>query len=239
MTITWLGIVVIVILLLNGYRGYKRGFVREVVSFFFVFLALAVAWAINPYVNDFFMESTPVYEKIKESCEEFAGGKAEELQADDGEKQKEEQKDFIDGLGLPEPLQRSLNANNTDDVYNYLAVDTFGNYVSSYLARIIVNGLSFLVSYLLASVIIRIGMFLLDLIAGLPLIKEANKLTGGLVGIVKGVLFVWIAFLVLTVLCSTEIGKAGLNLIEKDAFLNGLYEYDIFVNFFMSIFYGG
>ena len=82
-------------------------------------------------------------------------------------------------------------------------------------------------------------MFLLDLIAGLPLIKEANKLTGGLVGIVKGVLFVWIAFLVLTVLCSTEIGKAGLDLIEKDAFLNVLYEYDIFVNFFMSIFYGG
>ena len=78
-------------------------------------------------------------------------------------------------------------------------------------------------------------MFILDLIAGLPLIKEANKLTGALVGLAEGILFVWIAFLVLTVLCSTEIGKKGLELIEKDVFLNIIYQYDIFINFFMKI----
>ena len=132
-------------------------------------------------------------------------------------------------------LQKGMEANNTDETYQYLAVDSFGSYVSGYLARTIVNGLSFLVSYLLASVIIRIGMFILDLIAGLPLIKEANKLTGALVGLAEGILFVWIAFLVLTVLCSTEIGKKGLELIEKDVFLNIIYQYDIFINFFMKI----
>ena len=62
MTLTWLGIVVLAILAVVAYRGYKRGFIREVVSFFFVFLAIAVSWAINPYVNEFFMENTPVYE---------------------------------------------------------------------------------------------------------------------------------------------------------------------------------
>ena len=54
MSLTWLGIVVIAFLVLAGYRGFRRGFVREVVSFFFVFLAIAAAWAINPYVNEFF-----------------------------------------------------------------------------------------------------------------------------------------------------------------------------------------
>ena len=53
---TWLGIVVAGILLLTAYKGFRRGFIREIVSFFFVFLALAVSWAINPYVNEFFME---------------------------------------------------------------------------------------------------------------------------------------------------------------------------------------
>ena len=56
---TWLGIVVAGILLLTAYKGFRRGFIREIVSFFFVFLALAVSWAINPYVNEFFMENTP------------------------------------------------------------------------------------------------------------------------------------------------------------------------------------
>ena len=37
MGLTWLGIVVIAILLLMGYSGYRRGFIKEILSFFFVF----------------------------------------------------------------------------------------------------------------------------------------------------------------------------------------------------------
>lgn len=236
MALTWLGIAVICILAVIAYRGYKRGFIREVVSFFFVFLAIAVSWAINPYVNEFFMENTPVYHKVRESCQTFVASQAGEKAQ--GETLGEEQNLFIEGLALPELLQKGLESNNTEDVYSYLAVDTFGEYISESLARMIVNGLSFLVSYLLASVIIRMGTYVLNLLAGLPVLRGANRLAGGLIGLIKGVLFVWIAFLVLTVMCSTAIGKGGLALIEKDPVLSVLYEYDIFVNFFMSIFYG-
>lgn len=232
---TWLGIVVAGILLLTAYKGFRRGFIREIVSFFFVFLALAVSWAINPYVNEFFMENTPVYEKIQESCQSFVESQKKQELTSPGT---EEQTGFIEGLELPELLQKGLESNNTAEVYTYLAVDSFGEYISEALARMIVNGLSFFVSYLLASVILRLGTWVLNLLAGLPVLKSANKLAGGFVGAVKGVLFVWIAFLVMTILCSTSIGKEALALIEKDAFLNVLYEYDIFVNVFMSIFYG-
>ncbi len=233
MTLTWLGIVVLAILAVVAYRGYKRGFIREVVSFFFVFLAIAVSWAINPYVNEFFMENTPVYEMVRESCKRFvlSGEK------DEGENTGS-QTGFIEDLELPELLQKGLEANNTEEVYAYLSVETFGEYVSEALARMIINGLSFAVSYMMASVILRLGTWILNVLAGLPVLNGANKLAGGMVGLVKGVLFIWIAFLVLTVLCSTEIGRQGLSLIEKDPFLNVVYEYDIFVNFFMSIFYG-
>lgn len=230
-----MGIVVAGILLLTAYKGFRRGFIREIVSFFFVFLALAVSWAINPYVNEFFMENTPVYEKIQESCQSFVESQKKQELTSPGT---EEQTGFIEGLELPELLQKGLESNNTAEVYTYLAVDSFGEYISEALARMIVNGLSFFVSYLLASVILRLGTWVLNLLAGLPVLKSANKLAGGLVGAVKGVLFVWIAFLVMTILCSTSIGKEALALIEKDAFLNVLYEYDIFVNVFMSIFYG-
>lgn len=233
MTLTWLGIVVLAILAVVAYRGYKRGFIREVVSFFFVFLAIAVSWAINPYVNEFFMENTPVYEMVRESCERFVSSG----EKDEGENTGS-QTGFIEDLELPELLQKGLEANNTEEVYAYLSVETFGEYVSEALARMIINGLSFAVSYMMASVILRLGTWILNVLAGLPVLNGANKLAGGMVGLVKGVLFIWIAFLVLTVLCSTETGRQGLSLIEKDPFLNVVYEYDIFVNFFMSIFYG-
>lgn len=232
MTWTWLGICVAVFLAMAGLNGYRRGFIKEVVSMFFVFLAIALVWVINPYVNDFLKKNTPVYEKIQETCEELVNVSDRE-----GE-QTLNQNDFIENLALPQFLKSSLEQNNTADVYHYLSADTFAEYVSGYLAVTLFNGLSFVVSYLLATLLIRMITYALDIIARLPIIKGANKLMGAVVGCGKGIMFVWIAFLILTVFCSTEIGKKGIELIEQDSFLSLLNNNNIFVKIFMNIFYG-
>ncbi|MGN8888585.1 CvpA family protein [Blautia sp. HCP28S3_G10] len=238
MTLTWLGAVVAGILLFSGHRGYKKGFIREIVSFFFVFLAIALAWAVNPYVNDFLMEKTPVYQKIQENCKKLSGLQNETESEENTGDEEQKQKSVIEALGLPQILQQSLEANNTEAVYGYLSVNTFTEYITGYLARSIMNGLSFVISYIFATLLIKGATCILDIITGLPVINSANRLTGGAVGIAKGLLFVWLGFLVLTVLCNTEVGKKGLSLIEKDSFLQLLYKYDVFVNFFMNIFNG-
>lgn len=148
----------------------------------------------------------------------------------------QEETTFIDGLNLPKVLQKSLADNNTAEVYKELAVDSFGDYVSGYLARLIVNGMSYLISYILANLVIRLIGCVLNAIAELPLINGANRLTGALVGVAKGIVFLWIALLILTILCSTETGKTGLALVEKDSFLRVVYRYDVLVNVFLQFF---
>ena len=234
MNVTWAGAVAIGVLLFTGYTGYRRGFIKEIVSVFFVFLALALAWTINPYVNTFLMEKTSLYDKIQESCREFSD--TQDVTEGNGEDEETEYS-LISRLPLPEILQKNLLANNTQEAYQYLAVDTFRDYVSEYLARAIINGLSYLLAYALANLILRVAMLVLDMIAGLPLISGANRLTGGIVGVAKGILFIWIALLLLTILCSSDIGKSGLELVEKDSILRALYKHDVLVNFFMDIFY--
>lgn len=234
MTWTGLGIVTLGFLAFSCYMGFRRGFVREVVSTFFVVLAIVLVWFINPYVNDFIRENTPVYERIQEGCQDLVEtqiGGAEGLG-------RTEQNSVIDGLALPDLLKEGIMENNTVEVYRYLAVDTFADYVGGYLALAAVNGLSFLVSFLLASIMIRMVTCALNLITRFPIIKGANKLAGALMGGAKCIIFIWIAFLILTVLCNTAIGKAGLQMIEQDHLLNFLYEKNIFVKIFMSIFYG-
>lgn len=108
MTLTWLGIVVIGILLLNGYRGYKRGFVREVVSFFFVFLALAAAWAINPYVNDFFMETTPVYEKYRKAAKSLSERRRKNFRRTAGKTKKRSRRILLTGWNCRSFCNRAL-----------------------------------------------------------------------------------------------------------------------------------
>ena len=233
MEITWLGIVAIGILILTGIGGYRKGFVREIMSFFFVFLALAAAWMIHPYVNEFMMQKTPVYERIQESCRGLVDSQGAEEETLAGTT---DEKSLIDNMALPEILQKSLNDHNTAEVYKELAVDSFADYVTGYLASMIVNGISYLISYILANLIIRLLGCILDAIAGLPLINGANRLTGAVVGVTKGILFIWIALLILTVLCSTDLGKDGLMLVEKDSILRVIYRYDVLVNVFLKFF---
>ena len=231
MKLTWFGIVILLILILFIWMGYRRGFIREIVSFFFVFLSLSLAWAINPYINDFLINETPVYSTIQETCPDFV-----QKQSSDLENEMESSSQFIDGLNLPEILRKNIEKNNNTENYAELSVNTLTEYVSGYLARTIVNGLSYVLAYILATIGIRIVVYILNLIAGLPILKTANKLTGGLVGFVKGLVFIWILFLILTVLCSTEIGKTSLELIEKDSLLSVIYQYDPLIQIFTKIF---
>ena len=231
MKLTWFGIVILLILILFIWMGYRRGFIREIVSFFFVFLSLSLAWAINPYINDFLISETPVYSTIQETCTDFV-----QKQSSDLENEMESSSQFIDGLNLPEILRKNIEKNNNTENYAELSVNTLTEYVSGYLARTIVNGLSYVLAYILATIGIRIVVYILNLIAGLPILKTANKLTGGLVGFVKG-LFVFGLFLrSLSVLCSTEIGKTSLELIEKDSLLSVIYQYDPLIQIFTKIF---
>ena len=231
MKLTWFGIVILLILILFIWMGYRRGFIREIVSFFFVFLSLSLAWAINPYINDFLISETPVYSTIQETCTDFV-----QKQSSDLENEMESSSQFIDGLNLPEILRKNIEKNNNTENYAELSVNTLTEYVSGYLARTIVNGLSYVLAYILATIGIRIVVYILNLIAGLPILKTANKLTGGLVGFVKGLVFIWILFLILTVLCSTEIGKTSLEMIEKDSLLSVIYQYDPLIQIFTKIF---
>jgi uncharacterized membrane protein required for colicin V production len=233
MSWTWLGLAVLVLLAFSMADGYRRGFVKEVVSVLLVLLSVVVVWMINPYVNTFIRENTSVYEKIQNVSESFV----ESLANGNDTMDEEQQDELISGMGLPGLLQNGITENNTAAVYQQLAVNTFGGYVSRYLANIAVNCLSFLISYILASVLIRVFAYALDILARLPVVRGINKLAGALIGGGKCIIFVWVAMLVLTILCNTKIGQKGLGLIRGDTVLNFLYDKNIFIRIFAGLFY--
>ena len=233
MNITWLGIAAVGIVLLFGWMGFRRGFVREVVTMFFWALSIALVWFINPYMNDFLKENTPLYETVQNSSRDYV----EEKMGENITAGSQEQSTLIDRLGLPSFLAENLEENNNASVYQYLAVDTFTDYITDSLAVAVVNGVSFLLSLILATLLIRMLTYALNIIARLPVIHGINKSAGAVVGVVKGLLVIWIALLILTIFCNTEIGCRGLEIVEQDTVLKYFYEQDVFVKIFMSIFY--
>lgn len=231
MSWTWLGLVSLGFLVFFIGLGFRRGFVREVAATFFVVLSLVAVWFINPYVKEFLRENTPLYETVREGCQSFIEPEQEQELQGAGEQQ-----EFIDGLALPGFLKNLLEENNKAEVYRYLAVDNFVDYVTDYLAEAALNVVSFAVSYVLATLIIRMLTAALDILAKLPVIHGANKIAGGALGGCKFVLFVWIALLILSVFCNTEAGKKTTELIENDTFLRALSDRNILAKIFMDIF---
>ena len=45
---TWLGIVVLALIIFACASGFRRGFVKEIVSAFFMIISFLLVWVINP-----------------------------------------------------------------------------------------------------------------------------------------------------------------------------------------------
>lgn len=221
-------------LLISCIIGWKRGFIKEVVSACFIFLAIIIVWFINPYVDAFLQEHTPVYEKIQESCKESVEKQMAGLEGSG----QALQENLVESLPLPGFLKSQIESNNKKEVYDYLEAESFADYVAGALAKMLVNGLGFILSYLLATIIIRTLAYILNIIAKLPILRGVNRLAGFLMGGIRGLLFLWIVLLVLTIFCNTTWGEMCMVMIEQDAFLSFLYDNNLFVKIFMSIFYG-
>lgn len=197
-------------------------------------ISFLLVWAVNPYVNTFVKEYTPVYDTIQDKCQTMVSEQIGNKKTLD----KEEQNQVMENMELPDLLKNALVENNTAETYRYLAVSTFTEYISDSLAVMAVNGISFLISFVLSAAVIKLLGFILNVLTKLPVINGINKIAGAAVGGIKCIIFIWIAFLVLTLLCNTTLGQQGMALIQQDAFLNFLYSQNVFVKVFMSVFYG-
>lgn len=231
---TWLGIAVLALIAAACIMGFQKGFVKEIVSVFFMLISFLLVWAVNPYVNTFVKEYTPVYDTIQDKCQTLVSEQIGNKKTLD----KEEQNQVMENMELPDLLKIALVENNTAETYRYLAVSTFTEYISDSLAVMAVNGISFLISFVLSAAVIKLLGFILNVLTKLPVINGINKIAGAAVGGIKCIIFIWIAFLVLTLLCNTTLGQQGMALIQQDAFLNFLYSQNVFVKVFMSVFYG-
>lgn len=231
---TWLGIAVLALIAAACIMGFRKGFVKEIVSVFFMLISFLLVWAVNPYVNTFVKEYTPVYDTIQDKCQTLVSEQIGNKKTLD----KEEQNQVMENMELPDLLKNALAENNTAETYRYLAVSTFTEYISDSLAVMAVNGISFLISFVLSAAVIKLLGFILNVLTKLPVINGINKIAGAAVGGIKCIIFIWIAFLVLTLLCNTTLGQQGMALIQQDAFLNFLYSQNVFVKVFMSVFYG-
>lgn len=217
----WLFWVVMAFIAYHIIDGLRRGFIRKVVSAVSLVVTLVLVTYLTPQITTFIQNNTSLHENLQEKCSNLF------LNEEYNEDVKTDQVLMIENMDLPENIKEMLLENNNSESYDVLAVSGFHDYIGAYLANMIINALAYLLSFLLVWTAIRAILLALDVVTKLPLLHGINRLAGGVLGLVYGIVLVWIAFLLVTILCNGDLGRQFFSLISENPFLLFLYNQNV------------
>ncbi|CVI69251.1 Colicin V production protein [Clostridiales bacterium CHKCI001] len=217
--INWLTIAVIIILLLELLIGWKKGLVRMVFSFAISIVTFVIILVAGPYVEQYVKENTSIYETMQANISVFV---QENLQQNVSE-MTQTQEESITQLPLPEFIQDMLRKDNTVEQYATNQVNGLSDSISSALTDIAFRVLIYVAMFIIISIVLRIGLLILDSITKLPGIHLANAIGGAIFGLINALIFIWILCMIVTALASTEFGINALGMIKESPFLSFIY----------------
>lgn len=200
-------------------RGWRRGLIMTVFSMFATVIAIAISAQLSPQLSRTW-QNTAFYEIVSERVE-MTLLKGQDSQ-NDGE-EGEDNRGVINSLPLPDVVQNVL-ASNDDAQNNMLGVSEFRKYIADSVTGIILNAISFVLVFVGVSIIMRIIIRCLNLLSRLPVIHTMNKMGGMLVGLLKGLILLWLICIVITIMSGTEAGIYLYGQINESPFLKYIYD---------------
>lgn len=219
----WLLIVVLVIIILSTYHGYRKGFLRMVYSLVaWIFICVFVSWTI-PYIADYLTKQTEIPERIQAEC-------VERLKSTAGEKIEEE------GEGAGNTIAEELGINLPDSILEKLQEQTAGvagelleqsgiyDGIAETLTQFIVKGIAFFIALIIAGILSWGIQRLLGFVSDIPVIHGVNQGLGTMVGALYGLIFIWIGMYLIALCCTSEVGKLLYSYIQENRLLAALYE---------------
>lgn len=213
----WLFWVVAVFIGYHVVDGFRRGFIRKSVSAVSLILTLVLVTCLTPRITTFLQEHTSVYKNLQEKCSELF------MDEDYDETVKTDQVQMIENMNLPDNVKKMILENNNAEAYDLLEVTGFYDYIGAYLANLILDTMAYLLTFVVVFSLLRIVLLALDVVTMLPVLHGINKLAGGVLGLAVAVVLIWIVFLLVTILCSGELGRQFFALIQENQFLLLLY----------------
>lgn len=231
----WLSFTVGTYLLVMVLYGHYRGFLRMAVSLGALVLSIAIVPVMMPHVTSFLKEKTGIHSMVRQSVLKSALGEMAESAWQEPVQLPAQQRQVIEKLPLPEAMKEALADNNNSEIYRMLGVDTFFDYIVSYLADMVLNLAGTVILFLAVFVGLRVLVRCLDLVARLPVIHGINQIAGAILGGWQAMLYLWIGCLVANLCSGTSWAQAVLSQIQASPWLNFLYQYNPLGWIFFSI----
>ena len=220
----WLPVVAGVFLVGMMLRGHYCGLLRQCVSLGALILTIVLVKVATPYMTGFLKDNPSIRQNAAEAI----------LDAVDWQPPSPEdtvlpsaQRLAIERMNLPQSVKEALLENNNGEFYDLLGVNQFAEYVSTYLADMLINAIASILLFAAIYILIRLLVRWMDLIARLPILYGLNHIAGAVMGLAYGLLLLWVAGFVLGLFSATLIGKMLEGQIYGSAWLTFLYRHNL------------
>jgi len=221
----WLAVGTAVFLAAMILHGHYRGFLRIAVSMTALVLSLIIVRLAMPYRTTFLKQNTAIHHVIKQGVLKVAGA---ETETEETAQLPAAQRILIEQLNLPDQMKEALIENNNNEVYRMLGVDRFVDYISAYIANMVLTVLGAFLLFIIVYVALRLLMRWLDLIARIPIISGINQIAGAVLGGIQGFLLLWVFCLIVSACSKTEWSSSVIEQINGSVWLSFLYRNNIF-----------
>ena len=225
-----LDIIVAVVIFGCAAAAWRKGAIRAMLGFLPTVAALLGAKLCSPFVGRF-LRGTFLFDSLSGSIQHSMG-----LEQAMQEGAMATQTELIEGMPLPDFLKDALLEHNNPVIYQLLDVDTLKEYIAGFLANVCLNVLSVILAFALIYLAVTVVLNALHLVSKLPVLNFCNRFSGFLVGGIKGVLFVWIGFMVLTFFQCSAKWSSVFTAMEQTYLANYLYENNILQHLILTIF---
>lgn len=205
--------------------GWVQGLFKVLVSVAGLIASIFVATYVAPHLSGYLEEHTELDDKLAVYI-------LEELKFSElgEETSKGIQVALIEELPLPETMKDNILNNNNSEMYDVLEVTGVYDYIAKSVAVVIINA----VVFLLLMFICWLFFFSLGKAAGgiskLPIVKWINRVGGGILGSVRGVIIIWIFFLILSITSTAEWSQMLITQISQSDILKLLYDNNLLLD---------
>lgn len=247
----YLAVMVSIIFIVCIVLGYKHGLFRSALKLVLLVLSLFLSYFLSPMLADVIIKYTNVddYFKanaysviertVKENVEEELNNEfgitsqdvVEEItdEAMKTDPTRVQQVNIINKMNVPEFIKTALMDNNHDDARKSMGVNSFYEYISTYISYMIVNAIAFILAFAFLIIIFAIISIVSAVIVRIPIIGGINRLGGMLFGFFEALFIVWICFVFVAIIPDTQIGNWFFSQIDDSKMLTIIQEKNVFM----------
>ena len=144
-------------------------------------------------------------------------------------------KQILSTSGIPNAVEGMMLENIETNAFQSLGITTLSDYFNQTLINLSLSLLSFLIIFFAVKLVCLFIIGLVDYVVKLPVLKQCDKIIGGVIGVLLATVAVWVILSVLPIFMSV-LPLDDLSELIKGSFLGNLFfEHNIIFNVLDSV----